>query len=58
MWSSELPILLGEWPHHMASGILVPQPGIKPAPSALEARGFNHRVAGAYEGIYFGKQFW
>ena len=30
------------WPHHTASGILVPQPGIRHAPSVLEAQSFSH----------------
>ena len=30
------------WPHHMARGILVPQPGIEPPPSALGACSLNH----------------
>ena len=30
------------WPHHVASGILVPQPGAEPAPPALEVRSLNH----------------
>ena len=28
--------------HHVACGILVPQPGIKPAPPALEVGSLNH----------------
>ena len=31
---------------HMACGILVPQPGIKPASRALEAQSLNHWTAG------------
>ena len=31
-------------PHHTAWGILVPQPGIKPAPLAVEAQILNHRT--------------
>ena len=31
-------ILFLIWPSHMACGILVPQPGIKPVTSALEAQ--------------------
>ena len=38
-------ILLGMWPHHTASGILVPQPGIKPKPPSLEAHSFNTWMA-------------
>ena len=30
------------WPHHMACGILVPQPWIEPMASALEVRSLNH----------------
>ena len=30
------------WPHHVSSGILVPQPGIKPKTPALEAQSLNH----------------
>ena len=30
------------WPHHMACGILVPWPGIKPVPPAVEAQSTNH----------------
>ena len=30
------------WRHHIACGILVPQPGIEPAPPALEAQSLNH----------------
>ena len=30
------------WPHHAVCRILVPRPGIKPGPSAVEARTFNH----------------
>ena len=30
------------WPHHAACGILVAQPGIEPAPPALELRSLNH----------------
>ena len=29
-------------PHHVACGILVPQPGIEPGPPALEDRSLNH----------------
>ena len=29
-------------PHHVACGILVPQPGIKPTPPALEMQSLNH----------------
>ena len=30
------------WLHCMACSILVPQPGIKPVPPALEAQSLNH----------------
>ena len=30
------------WSHHVASGILVPLPGIEPAPSAVKAQSPNH----------------
>ena len=30
------------WPHRMARGIQFPQPGIKPAPPALEGQSLNH----------------
>ena len=30
------------WPHHVARGILVPGPGIKLMPPALEAQSLNH----------------
>ena len=33
------------WPHCMACGVLVPPPGIKPAPPALEAQNLNHWTA-------------
>ena len=33
------------WPCHATCGILVPWPGIEPAPPALEARGHNHWTA-------------
>ena len=32
------------WPYHTECGILVPRPGIKPAPPALEALNLNHRT--------------
>ena len=32
-------------PCHMAHGILVPQPGIKPTPPALEGQSLNHWTA-------------
>ena len=33
------------WPHRVACGILVPQPGIEPAPPALAACSVNHWTA-------------
>ena len=33
------------WPRHAACGILVPWPGIKPVPPALEAQSLNHWTA-------------
>ena len=33
------------WPRRAACGILVPQPGIKPAPPAVEAQSLNHWTA-------------
>ena len=34
------------WPRHMAHGILVPQPGIEPAPAEVEAQSPNQRTTG------------
>ena len=33
------------WSPHVASGILVPQPGIEPVPPAVEAWSPNHWIA-------------
>ena len=33
------------WPHRVACGILVPQPGIEPMPPAVEGQGPNHWTA-------------
>ena len=33
------------WLHHVACGILVPQPGIEPVPSAVKAQNPNHWTA-------------
>ena len=33
------------WPHRAACGILVPRPGIEPAPSAVEVQSPNHWTA-------------
>ena len=38
-------IYLFFWPCRMACGISVPQPGIKPGPSAVRARSPNHWTA-------------
>jgi len=38
-------MLFIHWPHHVACGLLVPQPGIEPASLALEAWSFNHWIA-------------
>ena len=35
-----------------ACGILVPRPGIKPAPLAVEARSLNHWTAGEVPGAF------
>ena len=32
------------WPCHVAFGILVPWPGVKPVPPAVEAQSLNHRA--------------
>ena len=37
-----LSLFLFSWPHLSARGILVPQPGIKPVPPAVEAHSLNH----------------
>ena len=34
------------WPHYVACGMLVPQPGVKLAPSAVEAQSLNHWASG------------
>ena len=34
------------WLCHVACGVLVPQPGIKPTAPALEVQGLNHWTAG------------
>ena len=38
-------VFLGFFGHTEASGILVPQPGIEPAPPVLGARSLNHWTA-------------
>ena len=42
------------WPHCVAYGILVPQPGIKLGPSAVKAQRLNHWTSGKFpkKGIY------
>ena len=42
---SIVPISFFFLPHRMACRILVPQPGIKPTPPALEAWSLNHWMA-------------
>ena len=32
------------WPLHVAHRILAPQPGVRPAPSAVEVWSLNHRT--------------
>ena len=44
-FSFSLSFFLFFWAHHSARGILVPQPGIEPAPPAVEARSLNHWTA-------------
>ena len=36
------------WPHCEACGILVPQPGIEPVPSATTVQSLNHWTAGEF----------
>ena len=43
------------WLHHMACRILVPQPGIKPAPPALEMQSLNHGITMEVPRQYFWK---
>ena len=43
------------WPHLVASGILVPQPGIKPLPPAVEAQ--TTRDSLDHQGIPHNKMF-
>ena len=42
----------------MACGILVPQPGVKPAPFALEAQSFNHWTTGEVHWPSSNEQLW
>ena len=41
------------WPCHAACGILVPRPGIEPAPPSLEAQSLNHWTAREVPVWYF-----
>ena len=41
------------WPHSMACGILIPQPGIKLMSPAVEARSLNHWTAREVPSIIF-----
>ena len=40
-------------PHRTACGILVPQPGIGPVPTAVKARSPNHWTAGEFPAFSF-----
>ena len=40
------------WPHLVACGILVPPPGIEPAPSAVKAWSPNHWTAREFNSIF------
>ena len=44
-WTACIFFFLIFWLCHMACGILVPPPGIEPAPPALETRSLNHWTA-------------
>ena len=35
-------LFLTFWPRHVANAILVPQPGMEPMPSAVQAQILNH----------------
>ena len=39
------------WPHHVACEILVPWPGIKPVPHAVEVQSFNHWTTREFTGL-------
>ena len=44
------------WPHCATCGILVPRPGIEPAPPAVEAHSLNHWTAREVPGVLFYKR--
>ena len=44
------------WPHSMARGILVPQPGIEPLSPAVEAQSLNHWTAKEVPRFYLFKE--
>ena len=44
------------WPHCVACGILVPQPGTKPAPPAVEAQSLNHWTTREVPRVTLGEQ--
>ena len=41
------------WPHHMASRIVVPQPGIEHSPMEVKARPPNHSTAREFPPFYY-----
>ena len=41
------------WPRHVACGILVPQPGIEPGPSALKVQSPNHWTTREFPNDFF-----
>ena len=41
------------WPHHVACGMLVPQPGIEPTPLAMKAQSLNLWTAGEFPRLVF-----
>ena len=45
------------WPYHVAYGILVPPPGIKPAAPAVEAGSLNHWPAREVLAVSFIENF-
>ena len=45
------------WLHHAACGILVPQPGIEPMPSAVKAQSPNHWTAREFPVSLYFKHF-
>ena len=49
IWSSFLRVYF--WPWHAECKLLVPQPGIKPAPPAVGARSLNHRTTKEVPGV-------